>query len=88
MHSAACAVQRAQRSMLCHLLQPASAAPRLAWIPCLPPRAHPLPPTHPPTHSWQVKAGLVPLLADLRSRGVAPSDAWLKGDYDPKQQAE
>jgi carboxypeptidase Taq len=36
----------------------------------------------------QVKAGLVPLLADLRARGKAPSDAWLKGDYDTKKQAE
>lgn len=36
----------------------------------------------------EVKAGLVPLLADLRARGKAPSDAWLKGDYDTKKQAE
>lgn len=36
----------------------------------------------------QVKEGLVPLLADLRARGKAPSDAWLKGDHDTKRQAE
>ncbi|PSC70957.1 Carboxypeptidase Taq [Micractinium conductrix] len=36
----------------------------------------------------QVKEGLVPLLADLRARGKAPSDAWLKGDYDTDKQAE
>lgn len=36
----------------------------------------------------QVKEGLVPLLADLRERGTAPSDTWLKGDYDTKRQAE
>lgn len=34
----------------------------------------------------QVKAGLVPLLAELRSKGMAPSDAWLKGDYDTDKQ--
>ncbi|KAL4428286.1 hypothetical protein ABPG75_002375 [Micractinium tetrahymenae] len=36
----------------------------------------------------QVKQGLVPLLAELRQRGQAPSDEWLKGEYDTKQQAE
>ncbi|GAB4814416.1 hypothetical protein N2152v2_001462 [Parachlorella kessleri] len=35
----------------------------------------------------QVKAGLVPLLAEIRSRGTAPSDAWLKGDFDTEKQA-
>eukprot|EP00887_Chlorella_sp_A99_P004883 scaffold4.g4883.t1 len=34
----------------------------------------------------QVKAGLVPLLADVRTRGVTPDDAWLKGDYDTGKQ--
>lgn len=28
----------------------------------------------------------MPLLADIRSRGSAPSDAWLKGDYDTDKQ--
>ncbi len=34
----------------------------------------------------QVKEGLVPLLAELRSKGVPPSDSWLKGDYDTEKQ--
>ncbi|KAL4858840.1 Thermostable carboxypeptidase 1 [Chlorella vulgaris] len=36
----------------------------------------------------EVKAGLVPLLAELRERGTPPSDAWLKGDYATDRQAE
>lgn len=39
-----------------------------------------------PAGRMQVKAGLVPLLADIRSRGSAPCDAWLKGDYDTEKQ--
>jgi hypothetical protein len=35
-----------------------------------------------------VRAGLVPLIADLKQRGTKPDDAWLAGDYDTKAQAE
>ncbi|KAL6771475.1 hypothetical protein ACKKBG_A26530 [Auxenochlorella protothecoides x Auxenochlorella symbiontica] len=35
----------------------------------------------------QVKAGLVPLLADLRARGTPPDTAWLKGEFDTDAQA-
>ncbi|GBF90989.1 hypothetical protein Rsub_03844 [Raphidocelis subcapitata] len=35
----------------------------------------------------EVRAGLVPLLASLKSRGTRPDDAWLAGDYDTKAQA-
>jgi carboxypeptidase Taq len=34
-----------------------------------------------------VRAGLVPLLAEVRSRGVAPDDSWLKGEWDLEKQA-
>ena len=36
----------------------------------------------------QVKAGLIPFLADLKARGAAPAASWLKGDYDTAVQAE
>lgn len=35
-----------------------------------------------------VKAGLVPLLADLRTRGTPPDSAWLKGEFDTAKQAD
>lgn len=36
----------------------------------------------------QVKQGLVPLLADIRSRGQAPDASWLSGgDFEPEAQA-
>lgn len=35
----------------------------------------------------QVRAGLVPLIADLKARGTPPDNAWLAGDYDVKKQA-
>lgn len=72
----------------------ACATPALAFGPRCPPAGLPTPRAACPPPSklascrLQVKAGLVPLLADLRSRGKAPSDAWLKGDYDTKKQAE
>ena len=34
-----------------------------------------------------VRSRLVPLLADIRSRGVAPDDSWLKGEWDLEKQA-
>lgn len=36
----------------------------------------------------QVKAGLIPFLADVKARGSAPDSAWLKGEYDTVVQAE
>ena len=36
----------------------------------------------------QVKAGLVPLLEEVRSAEGGPSDALLRGDFDTTQQAE
>ena len=35
----------------------------------------------------QLKAGLVPLLAEVRARGTPPDAAWLAGDFDPEAQA-
>ncbi|KIZ02696.1 carboxypeptidase Taq [Monoraphidium neglectum] len=35
----------------------------------------------------EVRGGLVPLIADLKSNGQAPDDNWLAGDYDTKDQA-
>lgn len=35
----------------------------------------------------KVRAGLLPLIASLKSRGTRPDDAWLAGDYDTKAQA-
>lgn len=35
----------------------------------------------------EVRAGLVPLIADLKTKGNAPDDKWLAGDYDVKAQA-
>ena len=40
----------------------------------------------PPPPGSQVKAGLVPLLADIRGRGVEPEHKWLEGDYDTAKQ--
>jgi hypothetical protein len=34
-----------------------------------------------------VREGLVPLIQELKSRGTAPEDAWLKGDFDVEVQA-
>ncbi len=34
-----------------------------------------------------VRAGLVPLLEEVRSRGTPPDDSWLKGEYDTEKQA-
>jgi len=34
-----------------------------------------------------VRDGLVPLLADVRTRGTPPDDSWLKGDFDVDKQA-
>jgi carboxypeptidase Taq len=33
-----------------------------------------------------VRDGLVPLLQDLRSKGVKPDDSWLKGDFETAEQ--
>ncbi|KAF8071085.1 thermostable carboxypeptidase 1 [Scenedesmus sp. PABB004] len=35
----------------------------------------------------EVRAGLVPLLAELRARGTPPDDSWLAGSYDVERQA-
>ncbi|KAI8464429.1 MAG: putative carboxypeptidase [Monoraphidium minutum] len=35
----------------------------------------------------EVRGGLVPLIADLKSKGTPPDDKWLTGDYDTKAQA-
>lgn len=35
----------------------------------------------------QVKAGLVPLLAEVRGRGTPPDAAWLTGEFDTDAQA-
>ncbi|CAE8624370.1 unnamed protein product, partial [Polarella glacialis] len=35
----------------------------------------------------EVKTGLVPFLAELREKGTAPDDSWLKGDFDTEKQA-
>lgn len=40
------------------------------------------------THNTQVRAGLVPLIADIKSRGKAPDASWLSGDYDEAKQAD
>lgn len=37
--------------------------------------------------SLQVRAGLVPLITELRSKGTPPNDEWLKGSYDIDKQA-
>ena len=36
----------------------------------------------------QVRGGLVPLIAALKTNGRKPDDAWLAGDYDVKEQAK
>ncbi len=36
----------------------------------------------------QVKAGLIPFLAELKSKGTAPDASWLKGTYDTDAQAK
>lgn len=36
----------------------------------------------------EVRAGLVPLIADIKSRGTAPDASWLEGSYDVAQQAK
>lgn len=36
----------------------------------------------------EVKAGLVPFLDELRTKGVAPDASWIKGDFDTAKQAE
>lgn len=41
---------------------------------------------HTPASCAQVRAGLVPLLAELRANGSPPDDAWLKGSYDVDKQ--
>jgi hypothetical protein len=43
-----------------------------------------MPPPH--THT-QVRQGLVPLIKELKARGKAPQDGWLRGDYDVDVQA-
>lgn len=35
----------------------------------------------------ELKAGVVPLIAELKERGTRPDDAWLQGEWDTKQQA-
>jgi hypothetical protein len=42
---------------------------------------------HVPFCPCQVRAGLVPLISDLKKRGVKPDDAWLAGQYGTKDQA-
>lgn len=34
----------------------------------------------------QVRDGLVPLIAELRSKGTPPDDAWLKGKFSVEKQ--
>ena len=36
----------------------------------------------------QLKAGLVPLLAEVRAHGTPPDDAWLRGEFDPEVQSK
>jgi Zn-dependent M32 family carboxypeptidase len=40
------------------------------------------------TLGLQVKKGLLPLLSSIRGRGTPPSNDWMKGKYDPDQQAK
>lgn len=40
-----------------------------------------------PARPLQVRAGLVPLIDALKTKGQRPDDAWLAGDYDVKRQA-
>jgi hypothetical protein len=34
----------------------------------------------------QVRDGLVPLISELREKGTAPDDAWLKGNFSVEKQ--
>merc|ERR1712216_758610 len=36
----------------------------------------------------EVKAGLLPFLAELRSKSTAPESSWLKGNFESAKQAE
>ncbi|GAQ81313.1 Carboxypeptidase Taq [Klebsormidium nitens] len=36
----------------------------------------------------EVKKGLLPLLSSIRARGVPPSNDWIKGSYNPDEQAK
>lgn len=36
----------------------------------------------------EVRAGLVPLIEELKTKGTAPDDAWIKGEYDVEAQAK
>jgi Zn-dependent M32 family carboxypeptidase len=38
-------------------------------------------------HLTQLREGLVPLLAELKSSGTRPDDSWLTGSYDTDKQA-
>lgn len=36
----------------------------------------------------EVREGLVPLIADMKSRGTPPDDKWMSGEYETEKQAE
>lgn len=36
----------------------------------------------------EVRAGLVPLITELKTKGTSPDDQWLKGEYDTEVQAK